>query len=258
MSLFEGGLMFHALVLATVLFLASPKAGDPALVGSWSLAGQNFVTFKADGTGKMEDDAFTWTSDGKTITVKGEDGETDQMTYSIQNGQLTMIAGGIPLVLTKGSKLGNKAAAAAAAQQSGEQAAPVDPPAKEPKVAAAGTGKAGGKDDLAKLLLSSAWCSFHYNKVSGSSSQTRYVYTADGQWAKKGRSETYSSGYGGTVSGQYDSGDAGQWKTEKNQLYLLSKDTGGQWFGPVPLTITKNSNGYPIITSNGTEYMMCQ
>ena len=250
--------MFHAFVLATVLFLAAPKAGDPALVGTWSLAGHNFVTFKADGTGKMEDDAFTWTSDGKTITVKGDDGETDLMPYQIANGQLTMNAGGIPLVLAKASKLGNKAAAAAAAQQSGEQTAPDEKPAKEPKVASAATGKAGGKDDLAKLLLSSAWCSFHYNQVSGSSSQTRYVYTADGGWSKNGRAETYSSGYGGTVAGQYDSGDAGQWKTEKNQLFVLSKDTGGQWFGPVPLTVTKNSNGYPIITSAGVEYMMCK
>jgi hypothetical protein len=31
---------------------------------------------------------------------------------------------------------------------------------------------------------------------------------------------------------------------------------GAQW-APVNLSVSRNSNGYPIITADGTEYMQC-
>ena len=248
--------MLRSLVFASLLLFAAPKgATDSAVVGSWGLEGHSFVVFKADGTGTMADDSFTWTSDGKTISVKSADGETDQMAYSVQNGQLTLVANGVPMVLSKIGKLGK---ALLAEKDEAAKTPKEGKPAKEPKEPAAGNSNGGGHDDLAKLLLSSPWCTFHYSQVSGTSSSERTVYSPDGTWSKGGQAETYSSGYGGTASSQSNTGDRGRWKTEKNQLYVISKETYGQWFGPIALTVTKNSNGYPIITSNGVEYSTCR
>src|SRR4051812_26553273 len=93
--------MLRALFLVTVLILGGSKAADPALIGSWGFDGHVFVTFKADGTGSMEDEKFTWASDGKVVKVTSSDGEADQMSYQVKDGQLGLVAGGIPMALTR-------------------------------------------------------------------------------------------------------------------------------------------------------------
>lgn len=110
---------------------------------------------------------------------------------------------------------------------------------------------------LSQLLLSSAWCSFTYNNVSGASHQTRVQFSANGHWSAGSRGETYSSGPNGSVAGQHDAGTGGQWAVQQGQLFM-SNQPETPALPPVNLTITRNSNGYPILTADGTEYSSCR
>lgn len=238
------------LVLGVVLLLAGK---DPQVVGSWGLDGEPFIRFDGNGKGEMDGEPFTWSTDGGILTLTA-DGETEKIGYTVKDGQLAVSMGGIPLTFRK---IGVKGAAAT-------QPAPgngavlggtfgAGGAAKQPPPAA----KGAGSDELAKLLLSSAWCSFKYNKVSGSSSSERWQFFANGTFQVGARREGYSSGYGGTMASQHDSGNSGQWKTQGGQLFLASPDTAGQMV-QVPLAVTRNSNGHPILQSNGQEFSQCQ
>ncbi len=110
---------------------------------------------------------------------------------------------------------------------------------------------------LSHLLLSSAWCSFTYNKVSGASHQTRVQFSANGHWSSGSRGETYSSGSNGSVAGQHDEETGGQWVVQQGQLFM-SNPPETPALSPVNLTIRRNSNGYPILTADGTEYSSCR
>ncbi|MDE3018157.1 MAG: hypothetical protein KGO52_03680 [Nitrospirota bacterium] len=110
---------------------------------------------------------------------------------------------------------------------------------------------------LPQLLLSSAWCSFSYNKNSGASHSTRVQFSPNGNWRAGSRGETYSSGPNGSVAGQHDDGTGGRWIVRQGQLFMSNPpDTPD--LAPVGLTITHNSNGPPIITADGKEYSPCQ
>ncbi|MBM4134167.1 MAG: hypothetical protein FJ245_10395 [Nitrospira sp.] len=110
---------------------------------------------------------------------------------------------------------------------------------------------------LSQLLLSSAWCSFTYNKVSGASHSTRVQFSANGHWSAGSRGETYSSGPAGSVAGQHDDGAGGQWAVQQGQLFMSNPpDTPA--LTSVDLTIERNSNGYPILTADGKEYSQCR
>lgn len=81
------------------------------------------------------------------------------------------------------------------------------------------------------------------------------VFAPDGTVAETANGETTSSGAPGSTYSMNGSGQQGRWKAEGGQL-LMSAD-GTQWV-PQSLKIERNSNGYPIITSGGKEYMMCR
>jgi hypothetical protein len=106
-----------------------------------------------------------------------------------------------------------------------------------------------------QVLTSSAWCSFTYNKVSGTSTTRKVVFRPDGVLTINGGAETYSSGYGGTYAGQSSSGGTMLWKVEN--LRLLIDQRNGTGFQDIGLTTSKNSNGYPILHAEGREYAMC-
>jgi hypothetical protein len=110
-------------------------------------------------------------------------------------------------------------------------------------------------DRLSQFLMHNAWCSFSYNKNTGTSRQERVVFQPNGVVVQSGGAETYSSGYGGTVAGQSRGGKHGRWKVANETLHL--SEDGRNWT-PQPLQITRNSNGYPIIKSEGKEYMVCR
>lgn len=127
---------------------------------------------------------------------------------------------------------------------------------------------AGSPQDqqLRNFLLSSAWCSFSYSQTSGSTSTSRNVFLANGILMigtnYEGGTTNQNGGgnvdLGGGASGSYYSqsqgGQQARWMVQGGQLHVDL----GQGMQPVPMQITRNSNGYPIITTGGKEYSQCR
>lgn len=257
-----------------LLALAAGKT-DPALVGTWLLAGQPFMTLAANGTGTMEDGKLKWSVEGKTLVIADDEDGVDKAQYQVSGDSLTLTLGGVPLQLTRAgkgvkvekagklSKAMNKQSEADAdaealaeaqqllAQQQG-RAAQAQPAAR----GAAPTRGGAGNDQLSQLLMSSAWCWLKY--ASGNTYQERIVFSANGTWSSNKESEIYGSNqYAGTSAHSVGaSGSQGQWTVKGGQLYLSDPPETPQLV-PVPLQITRNSNGYPIITADGKEYSQC-
>lgn len=120
-------------------------------------------------------------------------------------------------------------------------------------------GGVGGNTQLGQLLLSSKWCSFSYsgtsdNSGSGSSHSSRVQFFPDGTAVQTTGGESYSGGNNGSVAGQSAGGQHYYWQVQGSTLQV-SADRA-QWV-PVNLQVSRNSNGYPIVTADGTEYMQC-
>jgi hypothetical protein len=105
-----------------------------------------------------------------------------------------------------------------------------------------------------ELLLSSPWCTFKYNKVSGYSSSTRVTFSPNGMWSSGSRGEGGSSGRAGSVYGQRDSGNGGRWAVQQGELYMSE----GAQMEHVRTVVKRNNNGFPIIVADGVEYSQCQ
>lgn len=260
---------------ALLLFALSAGKTDPALVGTWMLAGQPFMTLAANGTGTMEDGKLKWSIDGKTLVITDDEDGVDKAQYQLSGDTLTLTLGGVPLQLTRAgkgvkvekagklSKAMNKQSEADAdaealaeaqqliAQQQG-RAAQAQPAAR----GVAPARGAAGNDQLSQLLMSSAWCWLKY--ASGNTYQERIVFSSNGTWSSNKQSEIYGSNqYAGTSAHAVGAGGAqGQWAVKGGQLYLSDPPETPQLV-PVPLQITRNSNGYPIITADGKEYSQC-
>jgi len=133
-------------------------------------------------------------------------------------------------------------------------ASPSKPSAKAPPPAptAAATGADG---QIRQFLMANAWCSFSYNQRSGTTSSARIVFHDNGTVMQSSNRETYSSGPAGSVAGQYGDGDRGYWKAENGMLHMSRDNVNWQ---PMPLQVTRNSNGSPIVKSGGVEYMVCR
>ncbi len=252
-----------ALFLTLALFGPGPAHAkgktDPALVGSWGTAGETLYTFKADGTGAAEADSFRWTADGKTLKLMGGEMD-DEVRYAVKGDRLLLTMGGAQLAFERMGGKGKRPKAAPAKRGKARDEDDEDEDERPAARRAAPQGRRGGGgaegDQLSRLLLSSPWCSFSYNKVSGSSSSKRVTFSPDGSWSLGGRSEGYSSGSAGTFSSQHDSGDGGQWKVQGGALYMSSSESPS--LAPVDFTVSQNSNGYPIIKADGVEYSQCR
>lgn len=226
-----------ALVL---LLLSSAPAGAQivnALVGRYQMEAQGgeVLELRADGSASLGGEATTWSANATQLRVG-----TDVMVYILEGNRLVVAVGGVQVGWRK---LGGKARAGAAADH-----------------APAAQGKAGGasaQDAQARQLLTgSAWCSFTYNKVSGTSTTRRVVFQPNGLLSINGGAETYSSGTGGTYAGQSNAASTLRWRFEGQRLYI---DAGqGAGFQDVGLTATKNANGYVILHADGREYSMCR
>jgi hypothetical protein len=105
------------------------------------------------------------------------------------------------------------------------------------------------------LLLSSAWCTFSYNKTTGYSNTTRARFSKNGTYSTGGRAEGSTSGKSGSYSSQSDSRGAGKWKVTKGELYISE---GNGQLNPVRTVVKRNSSGYPIIVADGVEYSQCK
>ena len=106
-----------------------------------------------------------------------------------------------------------------------------------------------------ELLLSSAWCTFSYNKTTGYSNTTRVRFSKNGTYSTGGRAEGSTSSKSGSFASQKDSRSNGRWKSVKGELY---KSKGNGELGLVRTVVKRNSSGYPIIIADGVEYSQCK
>jgi hypothetical protein len=257
------------MLLALLVLAAAPKL-DARLVGTWQVGGESFMTLNANGTGVMEGDAIKWKTDGATLVITDEDGEADKVSYRLDGDALTITMGGMPMQLTRGGKAvkkvtqarrdddGDDDAAAMAlaqqflAQQQAQQGQPGAPAKGRPQSGA--QPQAAGNDQLSRLLLSSNWCWLRYS--NGNSYTQKVHFNANGTWQDFSESDIYSNNYGTSIAqATSNRTNGGQWAVKNGQFYLSSPEN--PQLVPVPLTITRNSNGYPIINAEGREYSMC-
>ena len=59
------------------------------------------------------------------------------------------------------------------------------------------------------------------------------------------------------MASQHDTGNGGRWQVSDGKLQMAAAETGWM-FKDVPFKVTYNSNGAPILVSNGKEYMRCE
>lgn len=237
------------IVSLTLMFAAAP----PSVVGSWTLMGMPFAKFDKNGSCVIEEGPCTWRVTGSTLFITG-DGETEAVPFALAGGTLTLTVNGIPIALEKPGKTPSAGATAGAAPPVVDE----QPQASAP----AGTPKNDMNDPFAKLLVSSAWCNFWFNKTTGYSGSSRVQYFADGSYQLGKKSEGYSSGYGGTFASEGRSGSSGRWYVQNGMFYGTpppsDQDPNPQAFYPFPMQVTRNNNGFPIITAGGKEYSQCQ
>jgi len=228
----------HALLVSVVILvtasasaqLNSPVAGQQpgksqcnGLVGTWA-GPQSTVVLGQDGTTVVNGVRYRYTADVKVITLVGSDG-TFRYPYQLKGDVLTLLING-----------------AVQSFRCGAQAVP------------GATPQGGGGGGMSEsLMVSSAWCTFSYNKVSGYSNTTRLAFSPNGTYSKGRRGEGYSSGYGGTMASQHNSSGGGRWKVVNGELYI-----GDVVPQPVRSVVKRNSNGYPIVVVNGVEYSQCK
>ncbi len=218
----------NALILlcaASSAFAASP------LVGSWNKDGEPAAEVRADGTATVEGEAVRWRASGDSLTLRYADGRVEVMEYALKGDVLTVTMEGESQTYVRAK------------------------PRKAGKAATAPAPAPAGKDKLSTMLTGSAWCYFRYNKLTGSSNQERVVFNKNGTWGSGARGETYSSGMYGTVAGQSDSSGGGRWAVKGKSL-LMSE--GGGALEDVGLSVSYNSNGYPILNAAGKEYSSCR
>lgn len=106
-----------------------------------------------------------------------------------------------------------------------------------------------------KLLVSSAWCTFSYNKTTGYSHTRRVHFNTKGTYGTGSRGEGRSSGSGGSMASQRDSAGGGMWKIDDGELYMSE---GRGQLEHVRTVLKRNSNGHPIIVADGVEYSQCR
>ena len=223
--------------------LAAAAADHPKeLLGRWQMEVSAATTFelRADGNAQFNGEATRWTARAGKLTVGGT-----TMDYKLAGARLTLSMGSADLVWVRAA---GKAAAAR------ERMPPVRIP--ESDDAAPPVEQHRGDPRLRQLLLSNAWCSFHYSQSAGTSSKTRVSFGADGSALRQSDSELSSSGSGGQYGSQQQGGEQWRWEIRGQRLFIDTMD--GQGARDVGLAITQNSNGYPILNAGGKEYMSCK
>ena len=223
----------HALFVSVVLLAAGSATaqysnqGDNqqpgrgqcnGLVGTWT-GPDSTIDLSRDGTTVVNGIRYRYTADARVITLVGADG-TFRFPYQLKGDVLNLLINGAVQTFRCGAQ------------------------------GAAGQGGGGISE---RLLLSSAWCTFSYNKTTGYSNSTRWVFSPNGTYGKGGRGEGYSSGYGGTMASQHNSGGGGRWKVVDGVLYL-----GEGIPQPVRAVVKHNNNGSAIVVVDGVEYAQCR
>lgn len=278
-----------AVPLTVLLACGSALAqGQPKeLVGKYSMdsAPEETLELRADGTAAMTDEEMKWSAKAGMLTVG-----TDVVPYKLSGNKLTLTMGGIAIGWTRSGAAGKgpsalqRAAAKAGkkgeaseeeaeaeamasakewlarnGQGQGAAASPSGRGAAAQPPSATGSGPVGASaidQQIAQLLLSSAWCSFRYNQTTGTTNTSRAVFSANGLLSLNTGAETYNSGMNGTVAGQYAGGGAMRWRVQGGRL--LVDDGSGGGYQDAGMVISRNSSGHPIITADGKEYSACR
>lgn len=271
------------LALAGLLLLGPAGARAQKFTGTYTLQGQQGVITLSLEQKRGGATTGTLSGNGTVIQLIGkvEDGElTGEATSAggralfqaaLEGGQLAfglveLGADGMPNMATAAELRFTRTSAVATAPPA--PAAPPAPPASgrartgpaappAPPAAPSGTAQ---DQQLRQLLLSSPWCSFSYSQTSGSTSTSRNVFHPDGRLSvntnrEGGTVNQYggSSTPSGSVYSQSQGGGTIGWQVRGGQLYL----DAGDGFQQVPLSVSRNSNGYPIIKADGKEYSQC-
>ena len=128
-------------------------------------------------------------------------------------------------------------------------------PSGTPAPSARSLGVTAMDQQLVQLLTANAWCYMRYSQQMGSTTTERVVFSTDGRVSSGTGRETAVNNQFGSYYGNSNSGEQDFWRVETGAL-LLSAD--GRVYEATPLSVTRNSNGAPIITSGGKEYSRCQ
>lgn len=107
---------------------------------------------------------------------------------------------------------------------------------------------------IAQLLVSSPWCHMRYSQQMGATTTERVVFGRDGRVVSGTQRESAVNNQYGSYYGNSSDGTQGFWRVQNGNL-MLSGD--GQNYEATRLVISRNSNGYPIVTSGGKEYYQC-
>lgn len=235
--------MFKTLTtLVLLLIISAPSSAQVAseLVGRYRMdvQGGDVLELRANGTATMAGEETSWSAEGNLISIG-----PDVMQYRLHGDHLLLTMGSIQIAWSRI----NGAVKASPPKRKELPGAKAEKP---------GTGDADADREAKQVLTGTAWCSFTYNKSSGTSTTRKVVFRPDGVMTVNGGAETYSSGYGGTVAGQSNSSGAMRWKLENLRMYV--DQGGGAGFQDIGLTATRNSNGYVILRADGREYSMCR
>jgi hypothetical protein len=239
---------------------AGAAAGDP-YVGSFvgndltitlQRRGQYYVGTAVSNAGQYQLQAQL--AGGILTGAYNDNGQQRAFQAQVQGDVMQLAADGTQIMLQRQSGM----AGGQMAQPGMGQPGMAQPGMGQPGGAGAGGGGVAGNGpqdrQLAQLLLSSRWCHFTYSQTSGTSNTERAQFFPDGNVVQSSGAETYNSGSNGTVAGQSSGGERGMWRVQ-NGMLMLSQD-GANWT-PTQLQVTRNSNGYPIVTSGGKEYSQC-
>ena len=240
------------LVVALVLLAAGATDHPKELVGRWQMEASPADSFelKSDGTATFNRDNTSWSARTGKLTVGG-----DTMEYAVQGKRLLLSMGGAQLAWVRA---GTRPAPV-------PQSAQADPPRAQPQSAQPGSpaprarrnaAQPAADPRLQQLLLSSPWCSFHYSQAGGTTHQSRVIFRPDGTVTRNGQSELYSSGSGGQYYSGSKGSEATRYEVRGQRLFVDMQD--GMGLRDVELTVTLNSNGYPILHSLGEEYSQCR
>jgi hypothetical protein len=230
-----------AILLLLVTFSGTTLAQTPReMVGKYQMEVQDgdILELRPDGTATLADEVTRWAVKGNQLTVG-----TDVMPFVLQAGRLILMVGPVRV---SWKRLSGGVGTASPMERAAQKTQPTEP-----------TGGSNPQDaQVRQILMNNAWCSFTYNKVSGTSTTRRVVFRPDGVMSINGGAETYSSGYGGTYAGQSNNSSAVLWKLEN--LRVLVDDRSGAGYQDIGLTSTTNSNGSIILKTLGKEYAMCR
>jgi hypothetical protein len=232
--------VFATLLLFLLVSVSALAQTPREIVGKYQMEvqGGDILELRPDGTASLGGEVTRWAVKGNLLTVG-----TDVMPFVLQDGRLILTVGP---VRTSWKRLDAAPGTASPMERAARKAQAANPVADS-----------NSQDAQARqILLSNAWCSFTYNKVSGTSTTRRVVFRNDGVMSINGGAETYSAGYGGTYAGQSSNASAMLWKLENLRLFV--DDRSGAGYQDIGLTSSTNSNGSIILKAQGQEYAMCR